>query len=233
MTMEKICPKCKARFSPDNIDVSAGEDTCICPYCNETWYVSDLLGQDDIKRIKKMLLDPPKGAWVKKKHEQLNIGISAWWINIQSILLFIFVLILSPFTMLTWVGIELYYHKIFEACFVFIGVIVSAKVFLRTIDALYIKREIIFKKDKAYIHTGIGKRKPIVWDSIRRIYTAKSITHENIPNDIPLDISNDIFIEGQTLIKIPINDVSKVKCDFLLQALKYYRYNQMKNIFEI
>ena len=227
--MKKICPKCKAHFSPDKIDVS--EDTCICPYCNGTFYLSDLWDQEDIKKIEKMLLDPPKGTWVKKKHDQLNIGISTWWINIQSILLFIFVLILSPFTMLTWLGIELYGHRILEACFVFIGVIVSTKVFLRTIDAIYIKREIVFKKnDKVYIHTGIGKRKYIVWDSIKRIYTAKSITHENIPKEIPLDISNDIFIEGQTLIKIPINDVNKIKSDFLLQALKYYRYKKVVDI---
>ena len=219
--MEINCPKCQIKISSNDINIS--ENICLCKYCDEMFYISEILDQDEYIEAGKMLLNPPKGTWINKSDNQLIIGSSTHSKNA-----FFFVPFSLFFSGISFTGffITIFSNvNILFSLFWLLFVIPSFALIWKTIFTIFGKIEIRFSKNMS-IFTGVGKfgRKIYInWDSVKKITKSDSRNTEGT-------VTNEIIIEEKDTKRIHINDFNKIKQRFLYILLKYYRHKKIEDI---
>jgi hypothetical protein len=73
----------------------------------------------------------------------------------------------------------------------------------------------------------IGKRIQIDWNSVRKIKKCKS---KYDAGETGIMIIDEIIIEENNIVKIPIDNINDLKGRFLYLLLKYYRYKKIEDI---
>jgi len=219
--MKILCPKCKLAIS--SIDTNIAENICFCKNCNETYYISNILNEDEHFEIDKMLNDPPKGTWNIKNYDEMLIGVSTF--SKESISVLIFNILFSGFIYFCIFDILFRHKAILASLFMIPFVLASLYLMKETLFAFFGKIEIHFCKD-TYIFIGvgkIGKKHFIKWDSLKGIW--KSVTRESEGG-----IKKEIFIEEKRIITIPLKYITDNKGKYLFYALKYYMNNNIEEI---
>jgi hypothetical protein len=221
--MKIFCPKCNTQIIDNRINIQ--ENICTCTNCNEIFYISEILDQEDIKRAEEMLFYPPKGIKIEKYIEKMIIKISTFSKN---------GFVLIPFTIL-FLGISVFgfFGTIFiKANIIFtifwlIFVIPSMIMVWKTIYTIFGKVEFVFNESgNIYVFMGvgrIGKKYYIKWGSIKRIFELKS-------HDMDGQLKREIYIEEEKTIKIPLEGINEIKAKFILLILKYYKYKTIEDI---
>jgi hypothetical protein len=213
--MRVFCPNCNAQI--DSKDFNTAENICVCHACNELFKLSEILDQDAIYETEKLLRNPPKGAWVRKDIGKEIIGISTR--SKSAIFIILFALAFSGVSFL-----GLFQMIISESAigilFMLIFIAASISLWGQVFYSIFGKIEFVTNKNgQDYIFAGIGrigKKHVLKWPSIKSIYEQTSHSSED-------GSSKKIFIEGENLIKIPINGINENKSMFLIKVLKYYK----------
>ena len=182
---------------------------------NELFKLSETLDQDAIYEIEKLLRNPPKGAWVKKDTGREIIGVSTR--SKSAIFIFLFTLAFSGVSSMgvfQIIMIKSLIGLLFMSIFAAVAIFLWVQVFY----SIFGKIELVLNRNgHDYIFVGIGgigKRHIINWPSIKGIYEQTTRSSEG-------GSARKIYIEGETLIKIPITGINDNKSMFLINVLKY------------
>jgi hypothetical protein len=219
--MEINCPKCQETISQSEINIS--ENICFCKNCNELFYISNLLNKDEYIEAGKMLLNPPKGTWVKKNHGQLIIGIYTHSKN--AFYLLPFSLFFSLISFAGFFGTIIFYENIVFLLLWLIFIIPSCILIWKTIYAIFGRIEIKFSQNTIlFIGVGkLGKKIYINWDLVKKIIKSSSRDSDGI-------ITNEIIIEENDFIRIPVDGINQLKKMFLYILLKYLKNKKIEEI---
>ncbi|GHV07863.1 hypothetical protein FACS189485_18710 [Spirochaetia bacterium] len=220
--MKIICPKCRKIIINENINTQ--KDTCVCQNCNELFYLSELLEQDDIIDAEELLLCPPKGISVIRDLEKLIIRSST--ISKDSLFFIIFI---SLFGGVSISGFLQVVNDKSIIGIIFICPFLAATLFIlwKLLYSIFGKIEIIFSRNenvKIFYGIGnIGKNYHVEWDKLKRIYKLQSRNSENQWN-------KEIIIEGNKTISISLENINEIKSEFLIKILKNYKYKKLEEI---
>jgi len=200
----------------ESIDISKNIFSCFD--CDKVFNVEEIV--DHIKEnTEKILNNPPKGTWVKRKNDRLIIGSST-----QS----------RDFFALFFIGLFFlffinyyFFIEITEAIFDNLGsvlfyLIFSAIPFFLLCSAIYSwfgKVEIVIC-EKPYIFSGvgiIGTKKYVDFNTARRIYSLSFIDSDSEG----WKMIRKIIIEDEKNIEISMNFINTERETFLLNILQY------------
>jgi hypothetical protein len=214
--MKLNCPKCYKKILANDINLS--ENICFCVNCDEVFHITEMIAQDEITEAEKLLSNPPKGTWVKRKNDRLVIGSSTRSKDFFITLLFalVFSIISIPqFFMALYAALFENLHIVFLLLH-FIFFAVSCMLIWLTIYSLFGKVEIIISGNP-YIFYGVGifgSKKYINFSTVKKISK-----HTFSPVDG--GIHRKITIEGERYIEIPTDSINVEKEDFLYKILQY------------
>ena len=237
--MKIICPNCNTQIENNNINVT--ENICVCQSCSQLYKLSEMQDQEKQEQGKtevteNALLNPPKGIKIQKDGAREIITVSAKSKSV--IILILFALIFSGFTAFAFYKItetEPPRVLIFMLPFL-LGIIL---LWIHAFFMMFGKFELVINpKEPDYLFKGmgtLGKKYFIDWPSIKNI-SEVVIEKEQYEN------SGDRYgrrhggrttvrylqIEGKKLIKITINEISKEKSGFLVNALNYYKERKLR-----
>ena len=219
--MEINCPKCQEIVSSNDINIS--KDICFCKYCNEYFFISEILNNDEYIEAGKMLLNPPKGTWINKYNDQLIIGTFTHSKN--AFFLLPFSLFFSIISFAGFFGTIKNNENIIFSLFWLIFIIPSCILIWKTIYAIFGKIEIKYSQNMIiFIGVGkVGKKINIKWDLVKKIIRSNSRDNEG-------HITNEIIIEENNFIRISVNDINEIKRRFLYILLKYLKNKKIEDI---
>jgi hypothetical protein len=236
--VKSICPNCKTQLTLDTVDGS--EITYRCSKCNELLYLSDLI---DINEAEQLLLQPPKGVWIKKKKGRIVINVpvtissnisSILWIFVSLFIsLIVFLICISP---LIWGFFNIDHDNIitniinisFGIAGGIFGVLLIFSVLRLYSRPIFIGIKIIFTGNNICIYKYLGgKKENIHTKLIKRISLIKStktINRNNAWEYVVYEREINIEIENGNIISISVSNIDEVKSRFLLLILKYFSF---------
>jgi len=208
------CPKCNTQI--DSVNINVAENICVCQSCNELFKLSEIPDQDIIDETERMLENPPQEAWVKKDMDKTSVGVSTHSKN--AFILALFAIAFSGVSLFIFSKAMVTGNSLiilFVSTFVFFSVYLWIKV----IFSAYGKIELVMTHNEDFLFIGvgtIGKKHFINWQSVKNIYD------QTLVNSRGVHLKN-IYIESDKLIKIPTEAIDKIKADFLISVLRYYK----------
>lgn len=216
------CPGCGRKVAYKSMDVSG--NSARCPDCGGVLSLIGIIDSEAVGEAEELIRFPPGGAWIIRESSSLRFGVTA-----RSRVLFF----LIPFTLL-WTGVS---AAGFAASiimrqhigFIFLWLVcflLSIVLIRKTVFAACGRYELVFSLEGVYLFTGNGKRgkkEYIDWQSVTDIFEYWKPPFDG-------DITHEIRILENRLIKISVSELTREKAAFLLLLLKYFRPMSLEEI---
>jgi len=221
--MKLFCPKCNTQVLGKDINVS--ENIGVCPSCHELFRLNEVIDQDLVTVAEKLLRKPPAGILVEQNAEQTIVSVPTR--AIYSIFLIPFVVAWSSMPCFAFFQIITGRTQGAGFMLVFLTPFVIAAIAIWTyaLFSLLGKVEIVFNKTgQSSIFIGINKiglRHSVNWKKVKKI---TRVNHFDFRTHGFNRMRNEIKIEGEKIINIPLNAFNETKSNFLLAVVNYCKY---------